>query len=88
MNWVLGVLIVSSLLNAAYFLPILYRIWFRRRERPWCEGKVVGRFETQALLLIPTLATAAFALAAGLFAGMPFSPLYWAQMIVSREYLP
>jgi len=88
MDWVLAVLILSSLLNAAYFLPILYRIWFRRRERPWCEGKVVGRFETPALLLIPTLATAAFALVAGLFAGMPFSPLYWAQVIVSREYLP
>ncbi|MDO5633753.1 MAG: proton-conducting transporter membrane subunit [Micrococcus sp.] len=27
--WVLGVLIASSLLNAAYFLPVIYRIWFR-----------------------------------------------------------
>ena len=26
--WVLPVLIISSLLNAAYFLPILYRAWF------------------------------------------------------------
>jgi len=87
MNWVLGVLILSSLLNAAYFLPILYRIWFRKRDRLWCEGKVLGRFETQGSLLIPTLATAAFALAAGVLAGMPFSPLYWADLIVSREYL-
>jgi multicomponent Na+:H+ antiporter subunit D len=87
MTWVLGVLILSSLLNAAYFLPILYRIWFRRRDRVWCEEKVVGRFETPMWLLLPTLATAAFALIAGLLAGMPFSPLYWADLIVSREYL-
>ncbi|TVP91956.1 MAG: monovalent cation/H+ antiporter subunit D family protein [Thioalkalivibrio sp.] len=87
MNWVLGVLILSSLLNAAYFLPILYRIWFRKRDRLWCEGKVLGRFETQASLLFPTLLTAAFALAAGILAGMPFSPLYWAELIVGREYL-
>jgi multicomponent Na+:H+ antiporter subunit D len=88
LNWVLAVLILSSLLNAAYFLPVLYRIWFLRRDRPWCESKVIGRFETPMLLLIPTLATAFFALIAGLLAGMPFSPLYWAELIVRREYLP
>jgi multicomponent Na+:H+ antiporter subunit D len=65
----------------------LYRIWFRRRERVWCEEKVLGRFETSGWLLVPTLATAAFALIAGVLAGMPFSPLYWADLIVSREYL-
>jgi formate hydrogenlyase subunit 3/multisubunit Na+/H+ antiporter MnhD subunit len=27
--WVLGVLAVSSLLNAAYFLPILHAAWFQ-----------------------------------------------------------
>ena len=27
--WVIGVLVASSLLNAAYFLPILYAAWFR-----------------------------------------------------------
>lgn len=29
MPWVIGVLVASSLLNSAYFLPILYRLWFR-----------------------------------------------------------
>ncbi len=87
MNWVLAVLIISSLLNAAYFLPILYRLWFGTRERPWCEERARGRYETSMWLLLPTLATAAFALSAGLLAGMPFSPLYWAELIVTREYL-
>jgi len=32
--WVLGVLLASTLLNAAYFLPILYRLWFL----PLAEG--------------------------------------------------
>ncbi|WP_312917257.1 proton-conducting transporter membrane subunit [Kocuria sp.] len=27
--WVVGVLIASSLLNAMYFLPAVYRMWFR-----------------------------------------------------------
>lgn len=26
--WVLAVLVVSSLLNAAYFLPMIYNLWF------------------------------------------------------------
>ncbi len=29
MEWAIWVLRTSSLLNAAYFLPILYRVWFR-----------------------------------------------------------
>jgi multicomponent Na+:H+ antiporter subunit D len=28
-DWVIGVLVLSSLLNAGYFLPILYRAWFK-----------------------------------------------------------
>jgi hypothetical protein len=39
-------------------------------------------------LLLPTLAAAALALAAGLFAGMSLSPLAWAERIASREVHP
>ena len=31
--WVLAVLVVSSLLNAAYFLPPVYYLWFNEREQ-------------------------------------------------------
>lgn len=34
MDWVILVLLLSSLLNAAYFLPIVYRLWFRPLAAP------------------------------------------------------
>lgn len=33
--WVIGVLLASSMLNAAYFLPILYRAWFVTPDTGW-----------------------------------------------------
>jgi multicomponent Na+:H+ antiporter subunit D len=87
-TWVLPVLVASSLLNAAYFLPILYRAWFREASDEWpAEHIPAGRWETHASLLWPPLVTASLALAAGLFAAAPYSPLEWAQLIARREYL-
>lgn len=92
MPWVIGVLVVSSLLNAAYFLPILYRLWFKpgplEGNGQWVNERRLGRLETSAWLLWPALATAAFSLLAGVFAGLPFSPLSWATLIANQEYLP
>lgn len=85
--WALGVLIASSLLNAAYFLPILYRAWFRAPPERWPEEHVFAtRLETDPALLGPPLVTAALSLAAGLFAAAPFSPLEWVRLIAEREY--
>ena len=85
--WVLPVLVASSLLNAAYFLPILYRAWFRAPAGLWPQEPIPAtRGETLAALLWPPLTTAALALAAGLFAAAPYSPLEWAQLIARREY--
>ncbi|MGB5397576.1 MAG: proton-conducting transporter membrane subunit, partial [Gammaproteobacteria bacterium] len=85
--WVMPVLVTSSLLNAAYFLPILHRAWFRAQGPEWpAEHIPAGRFETSAALLWPPLVTAALALAAGLFAAAPYSPLEWASLIAQREY--
>ena len=65
--WVIPVLIISSLLNAAYFLPILYRAWFREPDRAWPSEHIpAGRFETSAALLWPPIVTAALVVAAGL----------------------
>lgn len=82
----IGVLVASTLLNAAYFLPVLHRIWFRAPPQQWPSEHDFGKGETHSWLLWPTLITAALALAAGLLAGMPFSPLDWVQLIVEREY--
>jgi len=86
MPWVLGVLAVSSLLNAAYFLPILYRAWFAAQAGPWPAEQAPLRWETSPWLLLPAMATALAALGAGLFAGLPFSPLAWARLIMALEY--
>ncbi len=85
-SWVIAVLVVSSLLNAAYFLPILYLAWFQLPPETWPERSVAGRFETGLALLAPPVVTAALALVVGLLAGMPFSPLAWARLITFREY--
>lgn len=86
-HWVLPVLIASSLLNAAYFLPILYRAWFRPPPTVWpAEQPRSGRWEMPGALLWPPVVTAVLALAAGLFAAAPYSPLEWAELIAAREY--
>jgi multicomponent Na+:H+ antiporter subunit D len=85
-SWVIGVLIVSSLLNAAYFLPIIYDTWFRQPAVPWpARG---GRAEVSLALLSPAVVTAALSLAVGLFAGAAYSPLGWAKLISAREFSP
>ena len=86
-SWVMPVLITSSVLNAAYFLPVLYRAWFREPGPAWpAEHIPAARFETSAALLWPPVVTAILALGAGLFATAPYSPLEWATLIAHREY--
>jgi len=85
-GWVLLVLAGSSLLNAAYFLPILYRAWFRAPADAWPHEHDFGDKETAWALLLPPVITALLALGAGLLAAAPFSPLEWAQLISQREF--
>lgn len=85
-GWVIIVLAGSSLLNAAYFLPILYAAWFREPPLSWPAERDFGRKETAWALLLPPLMTAAMALGAGLLASLPFSPLAWAKFIAEREF--
>jgi multicomponent Na+:H+ antiporter subunit D len=84
--WVLGVLMLSTLLNAAYFLPVIYRAWFLDREDVWPQYRSGGRFETSPWLLLPPIATAVATIAVGLFAGSSISPLEWAERIAERIY--
>lgn len=84
--WVLGVLAISSILNAAYFLPIINAIWFKEQDQPWPKKLPKLRLETHWMLLLPPLVTAFCALAVGLFASTSFSPLAWSSLITTREY--
>ena len=84
-GWVIGVLIASTLLNAAYFLPVIYRAWFLPPSWDWPKSTELGfRHETHLGLLIPTVFTALLALAAGMFAGLAYSPKGWVEFIVAR----
>lgn len=74
--WVVGVLVASTLLNAAYFLPILARAWLRP-----CKPGEDRVAEAMPSLLWPAIITALFAGGAGFLAGMPWSPLYWVEFI-------
>jgi multicomponent Na+:H+ antiporter subunit D len=89
MDWAIWVLWTSSLLNAAYFLPILWRAWFRPLPAAWPEEHIARRGwrETALLLLLPPLVTAAATLAAGIFADAEVTPLAWARLIAEREYV-
>lgn len=90
-DWVLLVLVISGLLNAAYFLPLIYRGWFAAppaqwpKERPLGSGRP-GLGETHWMLLAPVLFTTVLALLAGILAGSEFSPLAWSQLIIDRQF--
>ena len=100
LHWPLYVLTASSLLNAAYFLPILHRAWLREPTEAWAEPSAGAqphmptgnasrwwrRPETGWLLLLPPLVTAALSVLIGLFASMPFSALEWSLLIAEREF--
>jgi multicomponent Na+:H+ antiporter subunit D len=81
-SWVVAILVASTILNAAYFLPILRRAWFADPDPAVPAG------EAGAMLLVPAVITAALSLGAGLLAATSFSPLEWTRLIVQRAYGP
>jgi multicomponent Na+:H+ antiporter subunit D len=87
-GWVVFVLAGSSLLNAGYFLPILYAAWFKEPVGNWPAERSFGHYETSLALLLPPLVTALLAVLLGLFASAPFSPYSWSQFITTLEYAP
>lgn len=84
--WVLAVLAASTLLNAAYFLPLVYRIWFLKPGEAIAHGPAPT--ERPLGLIAPAVLTAFASVAVGLLAAWVFSPLGWATLIAEREYLP
>jgi len=85
MNWVLGILVASTLLNAAYFLPLLKRIWLHAPPESWPNEQATSRSETIGMVG-STVVVAALAVAIGLFAGHPLSPLSWVTRIVAGYF--
>jgi multicomponent Na+:H+ antiporter subunit D len=82
-GWVVAVLVLSTLLNAAYFLPVLQRLWFRERRGDAPQPESLG-WAPLAAMRVPTVFTAALAIGAGVAAGVAWSPLNWVRQIVER----
>ena len=85
-HWVIAVLVASTLLNAAYFLPLLKRIWLHPPPEQWPAEHRISRLESAAMVG-SSITTAIFALLVGLLAGVPLSPLSWVTGIVT-DYFP
>ena len=86
--WVLVLLLLSSLLNAVYFLPILNRVWFRAPAREWKRHRHSRRWETSGMLLWPALITALLSVLLGLFTTSGWSVLALALEIVESWFPP
>lgn len=88
-NWTTWVLTTSSILNAAYFLPVLYRGWLKKPIDSWPKEQIERRGwrETSLLLLIPPLISGVAVVIAAVFADHAWSPLSWAKLIAERQYL-
>ncbi|GAA1141310.1 complex I subunit 5 family protein [Nesterenkonia lutea] len=93
-SWVLWVLVASSLLNAAYFLPVVYSLWFDEPPEPPEDPEgprtttARGPSEADPLrvkeprsLVIPALITAGLTVLLGLVASLAFAPLQIARFI-------
>ncbi|MCA9400570.1 MAG: monovalent cation/H+ antiporter subunit D family protein [Candidatus Omnitrophica bacterium] len=85
-SWVIVILLISSLLNAAYFLPIINAVWFKEPDKEGAFDLSQKWFQVKKYLLWPPVITAVLVVLMGLFAGLPFSPLSWAKVITFREY--
>ncbi len=86
-GWLIGVLVISSLLNALYFLPILYAAWFKDQEGGWHhDSGSMGALEGHWMLIFPPVITAVVSLLVGLLANSNLSPLAWVRFIVKAGY--
>jgi multicomponent Na+:H+ antiporter subunit D len=85
-EWAIWVLVASTLLNAGYFLPVVYTGWFGSPSGDWDENTSSSRFETAPSLLLPTLATAFLVIFVGIFANTIVSPLAWVEIISDQLY--
>ncbi|MFU8831176.1 MAG: complex I subunit 5 family protein [Wenzhouxiangella sp.] len=85
-TWVVAVLVASTLLNAAYFLPLVKRIWLHPPPEHWPAETQISRVERCAMVG-SAMAAATLSLLVGVLASHPLSPLTWVSGIV-MDYFP
>jgi multicomponent Na+:H+ antiporter subunit D len=79
------VMLISSLLNAAYWFPILHRAYFRSGTQAGAEGPPERR-EAPPMLLVPTLICAGYVIALGSTAELPAMPFDVARAAVEHAF--
>ncbi len=84
--WVVGVLVASTLLNAGYFLPILYTAWFTESVSDDAQALPASAREADGWMLYPTIITAVLSVLAGIAAGAGWSPLTLARAVAAGVY--
>ncbi len=71
-NWIaVAVIVISTMLNAAYFLPIVFNAFFRAPDNPHGKGHEHG--EAPWPIVLALVATAIGTLALFFFPGVPFA---------------
>jgi multicomponent Na+:H+ antiporter subunit D len=87
--WAIAVLLSSTLINAAFFFPVLRAVWFAPRRGQWPRDTLArGRLETTPWLLVPALVTAGLTILLGVFAAAPVGVRALALQIVFLEIGP
>ncbi|MCK6480289.1 MAG: hypothetical protein L6R43_09095, partial [Planctomycetes bacterium] len=81
-GWILAVLVASSILNLAYFVPILVSAFFGRPGEDAAGAAEPAGGEARPGLLLPAAVTAAGALLLGLWTGLPAGPFETARLAV------
>lgn len=78
----IAVLLVSALLSAAYYLPIIYTAFFRKPETDSEHQTLQFKGEVNHTMLWPTLILAALVILAGIWVTLPGFPLSLVSIVV------
>ncbi len=76
------VLLVSALLNAAYFLPIIYTAFFQWEGEETEHPRMQWGRETDLEMLVPVVVLAALVVVVGIWVKVPGFPYSFADVVV------
>jgi len=82
----IAVLLLSALLSAAYYLPIIYTAFFKKPETDVEQADLNLRSEVSHAMLWPTLILAALVILAGIWVTLPGFPLSLASIVAGRVF--
>lgn len=78
----IAIILVSSLLNAVYFLPIVYAAYFKKGFEEAAGERRARKLETRGTMLVPAVIGAAMVIILGVFVTAPGLPYQLVKVIV------